>query len=61
MIEFHVNSCPDSFTIEDYRDYEESPLATLLKVNAFHSTIMSCNNASTSVKDYTCVQFLFCF
>ena len=51
MIEFHVNSYPDSFTIEDYRDYEESPLPSLLKVNAFHSTITSCNNASTSVKD----------
>ena len=61
MIEFHVNSCPDSFTIEDYRDYEESPLVSLLKVNAFHSTITSYNNSSTSVKDYTCVQFcLYC-
>ena len=51
MIEFHVNSCPDSFTIKDYRDYEESPLVSLINVNAFHSTITSYNNSSISIKD----------
>ena len=50
IIELNLNSCPDRFAIEDYSDYEEASLASLLHVNAFHNTITSCNNARTYVK-----------
>ena len=41
IIELHLNSCPDRFTIEDYSDYEEASLVLLLKINTFHTTITS--------------------
>ena len=48
IIELYIKSCPDSCSIADYRDYEETPLVLLLKVNTFRSTITSYNNTNTS-------------
>ena len=35
IIEMYIKSCPKSCDVADYRDYEETPLILLLKVNTF--------------------------